>query len=334
LVPRSRRTGFFTTIAWHKAPSLISFHYVENNMLLRHWTVLVFVLLLVPLMPPHHEARAQKNAAVTLTHVHGLAYSADGKQLMVPSHHGLAVYRDGTWSIATGPAHDYMGFAAAATRLYSSGHPASGSGLVNPFGLIRSADGGKTWEKLGMEGESDFHLLGASWHKNAVYVWNTERNSRMPSPGLYFTLNDGFTWRHAAAKELADRPRAIAVHPVDPSIVAIATPTGIYVSRNSGDSFQLISKRGEGLAVFFDFDGKHLWYSSHDGSARLARTALQGGADAAVTLPPLTKDAVAYIAQNPVGSGEYAIATFERSVYVTRDSGRTWRQIARNGTGL
>src|SRR4051812_22570432 len=98
------------------------------------------------------------HAQVTLTHVHGLSYSPDGKRIMIPSHHGLAIYQDGKWSKAPGPEHDYMGFTATAGSLYSSGHPAHGSGLVNPFGLLRSRDGGKSWDKLGLEGESDFHL--------------------------------------------------------------------------------------------------------------------------------------------------------------------------------
>src|SRR2546423_10862068 len=89
--------------------------------------------------------------SVTLTHVHGLAYSPDGKRLMVPSHHGLAVYESGQWSKAPGPEHDYMGFSTTANYVYSSGHPAPGSGLVNPFGLLCSRDGGKTWQKLGLE---------------------------------------------------------------------------------------------------------------------------------------------------------------------------------------
>ncbi|HRO60999.1 MAG TPA: glycosyl hydrolase, partial [Burkholderiaceae bacterium] len=97
--------------------------------------------------------------AITLTHVHGLSYSADGQQLLIPSHHGLAVFSEGRWSKAAGPAHDYMGFSATRDALYSSGHPAPRSGLTNPFGLIKSKDGGTTWQKLGLEGESDFHSL-------------------------------------------------------------------------------------------------------------------------------------------------------------------------------
>src|SRR5437879_139258 len=138
---------------------------------------------------------AQAAAPVMLMHVHGLAYSPDGKRLMIPSHHGLAVYENGKWSKAPGPQHDYMGFSATGRTLYSSGHPAPGSGLVNPFGLLRSRDGGKTWEKLGLEGESDFHLLATSWSTNAVYVWNPAPSSRMERPGLHYTLNDGLVWK-------------------------------------------------------------------------------------------------------------------------------------------
>ena len=79
--------------------------------------VLLSGMLLAPLAAAHHETPSGHAGAVTLTHVHGLAYSADGKQLMVPSHHGLAVYREGKWSKAPGPMHDYMGFAATRTRI-------------------------------------------------------------------------------------------------------------------------------------------------------------------------------------------------------------------------
>lgn len=271
-------------------------------------------------------------AAVTLTHVHGLAYSPDGERLMIPSHHGLAIYEDGKWSKAPGPQHDYMGFSATAKNLYSSGHPAPGSGLVNPLGLIRSKDGGKTWEKLGLEGETDFHVLATSWNTNAIYVWNPAPSSRMRKPGLHHTRNDGFSWTPAVARGLKGEPHALAVHPDKASTVAVATSAGIYLSRDSGASFQALVAESEGLAVFFDLDGKHLWHATYDGEARLARVALEAERAAPVKLPPLQKDAVAYIAQNPASRSEYAVATFGRSVYVSKDAGRSWKQIASRGS--
>lgn len=268
---------------------------------------------------------------VTLTHVHGLAYSAEGKRLMIPSHHGLAVYENGKWSKAPGPQHDYMGFSATARNLYSSGHPAPGSGLVNPFGLIRSRDGGKTWEKLGLEGETDFHLLATSWNANAIYAWNPAPNSRIKAPGLHYTVNDGFGWKRAAAAGLTGEPRAIAVHPDDPRTVAVATSDGLYLSRDSGERFVKTASNGEGLSAFFDLRGKHLWYGSFDGRARLTRIPLGSPHPVNVALPPLSEDAVAHIAQNPARRLEYAIATFKRSVYLSKDGGQSWSQIADHG---
>ena len=271
---------------------------------------------------------------LTLTHVHGLAYSPDGKRLMIPSHHGLAVYENGKWSKAPGPQHDYMGFAATAKYLYSSGHPAPGSGLTNPFGLMRSPDGGKTWEKLGLEGETDFHLLGASWNAKAIYAWNPAPSSRMRESGLHFTLDEGKTWKASRAVGLEGDPIALAVHPDEAKLVALGTSKGVFESVDAGESFQKIAP-GEGTAVYYDLDGKHLWHGSFDGKApRLARTMVRGGPPAAIKLPRLTEDAVAFITQNPARRKEYAIGTFRRSVFLSKDAGRTWTAIADHGKGV
>lgn len=278
-------------------------------------------------------AVAPAHAAVGITHIHGLAYSLEGKRLMIPSHHGLAVYEDGKWSKAPGPQHDYMGFSATANSLYSSGHPAPGSGLVNPFGLIRSKDGGKTWDKLGLEGETDFHLLATSWNTNAIYVWNPAPSSRIKRTGLHYTTTNGLAWKPAAATGLEGEPRALAVHPDNAAMVAVATSAGLYLSSDSGDRFTKAASGGEGLSVFFDLNGKDIWYGAYEGRPTLARIPIKGGNAANIALPPLTKDAVAYIAQNPARRVEYAIATFERSVYLSKDGGQSWKQIAERGQG-
>lgn len=269
---------------------------------------------------------------VTLTHVHGLSYSADGSRLMIPSHHGLAVYENGRWAKAPGPAHDYMGFSATRDTLYSSGHPAPGSGLTNPFGLIKSTDAGKTWQKLGLEGESDFHTLATSYGTNSVYVVNHGANSRMSKPGIYHTRDDGKTWTRAAAAGLKSEPKSLAVHPEDPAIVAVGTADGLYLSRDSAASFERIVDGAQVLAETFDLDGEHLYVSSYAGKPSLTRIALKPDAKpATLTLPALNEDAVAYIAQNPARRSELTIATFKRNVYQSRDQGDTWTQIAANG---
>jgi len=284
-------------------------------------------------------ANAPAGAAepVALTHIHGLSYSADGKQLMIPSHHGLAIYEldgKGRWSKADGPAHDYMGFSATRDALYSSGHPAPGSGLVNPFGLIKSQDGGKTWRKLGLEGESDFHLLATSYGTNAVYVTNHGMNSRMNHPGLYHTENDGLKWTRAAANGLTGQIKSLAVHPADARIVAAGTDSGLYLSRDAGETFSLHVAGRQVLGIGFELDGRHMLFSSYTGKAALGRIGMAPGASAQdIPIPAMSEDAVAYIAQNPVRPAEIAIASFKRSVFLSHDEGGTWKPIAQNGAG-
>ncbi len=270
--------------------------------------------------------------AVTLTHVHGLAYSADGARMLVPGHHGLAVFEKGKWRKSAGPAHDYMGFSATKDALYSSGHPAPGSGLSNPFGLIKSSDGGKRWTPLGLTGESDFHTLATSHGTNAVYVVNHGPNSRMPRPGIFHTRNDGLQWSHAAAGGLDSEPKALAVYPTEAAIVAAGAADGLYLSRDSAASFERRFGGQQVLAATFDLDGRPLWFSAYAGKPSLLRVAIAPGAAPQMrALPALTEDAVAYIAQNPARRDEIAIATFKRSVYLSKDAGRHWTAIAEAG---
>lgn len=287
------------------------------------------LICLLPLAGP-----VQAAEPVTLTHVHGLAYSADGKQLMIPSHDGMVLYADGRWSKAAGPAHDYMGFAATRDALYSSGHPAPGSDLVNPFGLVKSRDGGKTWQKLALEGESDFHLLAAGYGTNAIYVFNPAPNQRMRETGIYFTLNDSMKWQAASSKGLRGQPATLAVHPSEAGVVAVGTAEGLFLSRDSGQSFEQTANGKRVLGTHFDLDGKSLWYSTYAAKAGLVRVALQAGAKPEeVSTPAFAEDAIAYIAQNPARPDEITIATFKRSVFVSPDRGRTWRQIVTQGIG-
>lgn len=269
-------------------------------------------------------------AAQILHHVHGLAFSSDGSSLYIPSHFGLAIWRDGRWSKNPGPDHDFMGFSATRRHLYSSGHPAHGSGLVNPFGLLQSADDGKTWLKLGLEGEADFHVMAAGYDNPAVYVYNTVPNSRMQQTGIHFTLDEGMRWSRAAAQGLQGKLLALAVHPSDPKRLAAATERGLFVSKDAGGHFHRLAG-GQAFGVAFDLDGRHLWWSTYSDRALLKRIELAGDKPQDVSLPRLKEDAVAYIAQNPARPSMIAVATFKRSVYLSEDGGRTWKQLADQG---
>lgn len=282
--------------------------------------------------PAAQHGAAAGGSQIELMHIHGLSYSADGKKIFIPSHNGMAVYSNGGWSKMAGPESDFMGFSATRDAFYSSGHPAPGSGEVNPFGVIKSKDGGKTWQKLGLEGEADFHTLATSFGTNAVYVMNHRPNTRMSDAGMYATDSDGIKWRKAAANGLGAKVNGLAVHPTDAKIVAAGAGDGLYLSRDGGDHFERLAAGRQVLAAWFDLSGDRLWFSSYAGKPMLSRISLKKEGKAEnVQLPVASDDAIAYIAQNPVSRDEITIATFKRSVYVSKDRGKNWTQIAKEG---
>ena len=275
---------------------------------------------------------APASAKPILHHVHGLAFTPDGRALLVPAHIGLAVYRNGRWSSAPGPAHDFMGFSVAKNAIYTSGHPAPGSPLRNPFGLMKSLDGGKTWKQLSLYGEADFHDIAAGYRTNVVYVISSGANSQMPEAGFYYTRNEGETWKRSELGGIISPITGIAAHPDDPRTVAASTFGGLYLSRDFGKRFRRIGPARAVTAVSFDPDAKHLLFASEDVSA-LARITLDGQSDQSLKLPALASDVVTYIAQNPANRKEIAIASRMRTVFLSEDAGKNWKQIVRGGEG-
>lgn len=270
---------------------------------------------------------------VTLFHVHGMGYSADGKRLLVPSHYGIAIYENGAWRKAAGPEHDYMGFSITRDSIYSSGHPAADSPLPNPFGLLKSTDAGDSWLWLGLQRWADFHVMAAGYRTNAVYVLNVTPNPVLRQPGLYVTIDDGKTWRPAAAPD-APEPLVLAAHPDRQDVVFVGAETGLYVAEDFGDSFRPLVPDARILALMAELDGEHLWFGALQPEPALVRLNWKTGDREPVPLPELTQDMVAYVAQNPATPDEIAIATFGRHIFVTTDRGKHWRTLAKDGTTI
>lgn len=159
------------------------------------------------------------------THVHGLTVSGETCQVLLATHDGLF---DVTKEPATkiGGTNDLMGFTAGKDSgvFYASGHPGEGSDLPNPLGLIKSTDGGKTWEQLSRQGESDFHAL------------TTTKSGIVAFDGTLRTSPDGKTWKTVTA---GFAPAALAGHPESDTVLA-TTPEGIQRSTNGGTTWTAV----------------------------------------------------------------------------------------------
>ncbi len=260
-------------------------------------------------------------------HGHGLAFSSDGKTMLAPSHEGLAEFRDGEWTQRAGAIRGFSGFSVTEGAIYSSGHPRPGVAAAGSAGLIRSTDGGRTWQPLALAGIADFRLLAAGYRSRAIYVVSGRPNSAMRTPGLYVTHDQGKNWRRGAARGLKGEIHALAAHPSEAGTLAVGTGNGLFLSRDAGQSFERLDGREPATAVAFDVDGKRVRYARAL-SNEVVETGLNGGKRRALRLPPLKGDYVTCLAQNPTDGRVLAFATRRRDVYLTKDGGLSWLRIA------
>ncbi|MFZ5825642.1 MAG: F510_1955 family glycosylhydrolase [Bacillota bacterium] len=262
---------------------------------------------------------------VTLMHVHGLGYSPDGA-LYVPAHDGFRVYTGGKWETPDLPRHDYMGFAATREGFYSSGHPAPGSGLPNPLGLLFSPDWGKTLTDLGFRGKVDFHLTAAGYESLVFYGINYTPQQGLPA-GLNRTADKGKSWQQGEGRGVKGDLYNLAAHPTEPETMAIGTSEGLFLSTDGGDSFRQVAQ-GPTTALAFHPDGKLLLFGLTD----LRALQLEGGQAEPLPSPRLDKeDPLIYIAVNPARPDEIAVATVGRDLFL--QTGGAWKRIAADGKG-
>lgn len=164
--------------------------------------------------------------AVPSSHVHGITVNAETQQILLATHDGLF---DVTSSPASkiGGTNDLMGFTAGPGEgvFYASGHPGPGSDLPNPMGLLKSSDGGKTWEQLSRQGESDFHAMTVT--QSGIVAFDGQLQSSA----------DGRNWTTIAA---GFAPAVLAGHPGSNTLLA-TTPKGIQRSTDAGATWKPVN---------------------------------------------------------------------------------------------
>lgn len=266
------------------------------------------------------------SSSITLTHVHGLGYTGDGKQILIPAHAGLVSYSSGKWSNLGGDKHDYMGFNTVDTGFYSSGHPAEGSKMKNPLGIVKSDDTGNKLQLLDLYGVEDFHAMTVSYKTYAIYVYNQRKNEKMTA-GLYYSLDDTKSWTKSNMNSVSGEPIALAAHPTNASTIALITKAGLFISNDNGNQFNKVTVPFPVTGVSFTLAGDLLIGGPKS-------ILIQNAQQQATTLqiPSLDQDdAVQYLAQNPVKENELVFSTYKKNIFISNDKGATWSQIADQG---
>ncbi|MCW2134208.1 F510_1955 family glycosylhydrolase [Arthrobacter sp. VKM Ac-2550] len=189
-------------------------------------------------------------------HVHGMSVDPASGQVLLATHDGLFnVTAEKPEKI--GPTIDLMGFSPAGNdHFYASGHPGPGSDLPNPAGLIHSTDGGKTWEPLSRQGESDFHALTVT------------RNGIVGFDGELRLTGDLETW---TTSETGIRPYSLAGTSLSPVVLA-TTEEGVHRSDDGGETWELPANAPVMLLTTFADEATAVGVAP-DGSVQVSRDA-------------------------------------------------------------
>ena len=142
--------------------------------------------------------------------------------------------------------------------------------------------------------------------------------------GLFRTRDAGATWVGLNPGSFVSGALALAVSPVDPHHLLLATDTGVSRSRNAGRDWALEAPDVLGGPVFaaaFDADGQRALIA-----ARTALFASDGGHWRAVRAPAGTLPARALVTR-PVRGSVYLAG--QRGFYRSDDWGQSWLEVGR-----
>lgn len=203
-------------------------------------------------------ADVEPGRSLDVTHVHGLAVDpADPGRVYVATHEGFGVWSEAGVERVSESTADFMGFTVGPDgTFYGSGHPGRGEAGPSSVGLIRSTDGGRSWEPVSLSGEADFHALAADEDGVVGYDANTGQLRLSP---------DGQSWEDVRA------PLGFLDLAADPGSSRVLGTNGqgvLVLSEDGGRTFEPVPDAPRLLLVDFFTDGAILGVAA-DGALRV-----------------------------------------------------------------
>lgn len=257
-------------------------------------------------------------------HIHGLGIDPVDRSILYIATHG-----DFYQSVNGGPPvkvdeqrADYMAFNAPYAQgvpLYASGHPATGGNT----GLIKSTDGGKTWQEVAkvLEPPVDFHAMGVS-KSDPNLIIGFDSAGR----GLFKTNDAGQNWQKL---EFPEYISALAISPSNPNVIFAGTGKGIYQTNDGANTWTKLTQYDGQLVFALIFDENGVLYASTD-SEGLSKSADFGQTWEKINSPNLTIMSVAIDTQNKVLYLAGYVPDGFQEVYKSSDNGNSWDLIGTN----
>ena len=222
----------------------------------RRLVVKVLVFAVVVMLGFSNNAKAETLNSVS--HIHHVKVIEN--KVLVLTHEGLfELVGENDMKLVGKDRIDVMGFTSLGKVLVASGHPAIGSKMPNPIGLVKSLDGGLTWKAISLVGKVDFHFLEGAG--SDLYGADSQTGKFMHS------ADSGQTWRTLGTNTFTD----IAVSPEIPAMAIAIKNSELLLTRNAFESTTKIKNslkitqiewRKSGL---YALSGKTLYKSTNSG---------------------------------------------------------------------
>jgi len=272
----------------------------------------------------HKVGKTQDPRTVFWRHIHGLGIDPANHNMLYIATHG-----DFYQSVNGGPPvkideqrADYMAFNAPASPgvpLYASGHPSTGGNT----GLIKSTDGGKTWESVSkvLDPPVDFHAMAVSpSDPNTIIGFDSEGR------GIFKTMDAGKSWERF---ENPDVVTALTISPSNPQVVFAGTGKGIFES-NDGAKTWIQLNEYKGILVFaLVFDDNGALYAS-TGQFGLSKSSDLGKTWEKINSPKMTITSIAVDSQNNILYVAGYPPEGYQEIYKTSNNGKSWDLIGTN----
>lgn len=196
-------------------------------------------------------------------------------------------------------------------ELIGSGHPkGGGSQLPEDLGLIRSPDGGATWESVSLLGEEDLHALDA---RGDVVAGQPVEAARV------LVSTDG--GRSFEERTPPSAPLDLDLDPANPRRIAITTADGLFVSNDGGAGWRQrdVLTTETHLAwsetgPLFRVDAAGIVQASEDGGDSWEQRGNAGGSPTTVTVD---------------GEGRLYVALAGGVIARSSDGGKRFEELAR-----
>lgn len=257
-------------------------------------------------------------------HIHGLGIDPADHNILYIATHG-----DFYQSINGGPPikvdkerADYMAFNAPPSTgipLYASGHPSTGGNT----GLIKSTDGGKTWESVAkvLDPPVDFHAMAVSKSDPNIIIGFDSAGR-----GLFKTTDGGKTWD---TLQYPDYVSTLAISPLNSQIVFAGTGKGVFRSDDGAKTWTLLDEYKGITILAMAFDENGVLYSSNSYTG-LSRSSDLGKTWKTIKGPDLTITSITIDSQNKIiYVAGYAPEGYQE-VFKSSDDGMSWVLLGTN----